>query len=405
MRYLTTLVIPLTAWAVLLPQRAAGSELYLLAASAVRGDVTYPADLYRIGQKGKLQLVRNVSPASGGVAFVLAAPDALVVAHPQVFPRTFDIVHFADPLSADTVKLPASERQVVTGFVVQAGGRTLAALRMTPASGQTWQQSTAMGIDLDGFLDPKQRLTDPLPWSDLAGEQYEGAPGGQLYYTPALLTARLTEDGWVAYIPEGPVVVLAPASLNRPPAVQVGRATAVLCANAQFMVMPLGDLKTHAEVLQRTTYTAAAVNRHSGDWRVITIPGGQSRLRIFGSWLAVLVVESANGHTTIAGAENQGRKETVTHPSVHGTYERALGDGEWLPGELLLINLDTGASIPIHTGQADSEILSVSDDNVLYRVNQQILEAPISGGQIGKSVLLVDDENVPQIHWAFWGSK
>ena len=50
----------------------------------------------------------------------------------------------------------------------------------------------------------------------------------------------------------------------------------------------------------------------------------------------------------------------------------------------------------------DSEILDVSGDIVLYRVNDAIYQARITGNQINDKKILVKDEDVPEIHWVFW---
>ena len=55
-----------------------------------------------------------------------------------------------------------------------------------------------------------------------------------------------------------------------------------------------------------------------------------------------------------------------------------------------------------HTGQEDSEILQVKGDIVLYRINDTIYQAKIVGDQLKDSTMVVKDEDVPEIHWAFW---
>lgn len=82
----TALTLPLAIWS---QQVEAGGRLYLLAASpTIYGPVTYPADLYTISENNKLQQVRNVAPAEDSVDFVLASPNALVVAHPPHQPNS-----------------------------------------------------------------------------------------------------------------------------------------------------------------------------------------------------------------------------------------------------------------------------------------------------------------------------
>jgi len=72
------------------------------------------------------------------------------------------------------------------------------------------------------------------------------------------------------------------------------------------------------------------------------------------------------------------------------------------PGVLVLQNLADGRKIRIETGQEDSEILTVDQEKVLYRVNDTIYQAHIVGEQLKDSTVVVKDEDVPEIHWVFW---
>ncbi|NOS90744.1 MAG: hypothetical protein HOP30_02370, partial [Cyclobacteriaceae bacterium] len=71
-------------------------------------------------------------------------------------------------------------------------------------------------------------------------------------------------------------------------------------------------------------------------------------------------------------------------------------------GILYLLNVQTRNYIEWNTNQGDSEILLVEKDQVYYRVNDEIYNAPIlNGKKLGKAKLLIKDEVVPDIHWAF----
>lgn len=77
---------------------------------------------------------------------------------------------------------------------------------------------------------------------------------------------------------------------------------------------------------------------------------------------------------------------------------------QWFPGRLLVVDLLTHEMLTIATGQADSEILFADANTVLYRVNDQIYSTHRSGGKFDLPTLLVKDEDVPEVHWIFWGS-
>lgn len=372
------LALPAASW----PQQAGlGRRLYLLTASpTIYGPVTYPADLYTIAENGKLQLVRHVVPAEDGVDFVLSSSDALVVAHPHISPTAFEIIHYDDPGSADPIAPSLGQRSVMGGFVVTPPGRSMVALDLSSPAGQIPAQTGLIGIDIQR-PDSGQRVIDPLPWGDVEYARIQGEAGGPLEGRSAHLAGTLTNDGWIRNTPQGPVS-LVPYSSTQPAAL-TNHVEALRCANDRFSVFAV-SAETQAE----------------------TLPGSRSQYRLFGSWLAVLVVESATGHTAEPGAGLQRKIATAALPSVAEGYADAMRvEGKWLPGVLELVNLESHVVIQWNTGQADSEILGVSGNEVLYRVNYQILEAPVAGGQLGKSVLLADDENVPEVHWAFWSTN
>ncbi len=72
-------------------------------------------------------------------------------------------------------------------------------------------------------------------------------------------------------------------------------------------------------------------------------------------------------------------------------------------GALYVYNVKTGAHFLIETREADSEVLLVDDASIIYRVNDQIKQAPIVGGALGPSTILATGDAVSGVHWAFWG--
>ncbi len=379
-------------------QPSSGSRLYLLAASpTLYSPATYPAELYSVGEGKKLQFVRRVAPAEDGVDFVLSAPGALVVGHPHLFPKVFDIIHFDDPATGDRIMPDLDGRNVFNAFIVNPPGRTLLGLRLNTSP---LSHPTLMGVDLQRTV-PQARVTDPLPWRMLSDARVEGATGGPLQGRGWGLAGTLTASGRVWHTPEVDIT-LAPRTSVEPPGWD-GRFTGLTCQNERFSIFAAAA--RHEERLARTATTLLVTDSKLGTSQTITVPGSQSRFRLFGSWLAVLVVETARGQSAMLGAGSQRKIATKELPSVAEGYADALYMKQWLPGALELINLESGAVIRKQTGQADSEILSVSGDRVIYRVNRQIFEAPILDGRLGDSELLVEDENVSEVHWVFWSDK
>lgn len=80
--------------------------------------------------------------------------------------------------------------------------------------------------------------------------------------------------------------------------------------------------------------------------------------------------------------------------------------GVYSPGILYLINVKTRDYIEWNTKQGDSEVLLVENNRVYYRVNDEIFEAPIlNEKKLGKAKLLIKNEMVPDIHWAFLSTQ
>ena len=107
----------------------------------------------------------------------------------------------------------------------------------------------------------------------------------------------------------------------------------------------------------------------------------------------------AFGPSEIAGSK--GNDGTARFPFVRGAYPGDI----YSPGVLLLQNLEDGRKIRVGTGQEDSEILNVRGDEVLYRVNDTIYQAKIVGDKLQAASVLVEDVDVPEIHWVFWGPR
>ena len=158
----------------------------------------------------------------------------------------------------------------------------------------------------------------------------------------------------------------------------------------------------------------AILNKNKNQWNKFQIKENIPQVRNFGNWLAGEVVSSnlkvikdkqgkIQDRITInrisPGFEKR-RKENVKSgaPFDDRTYFLKL----YYPGILYILNLSTNKYIEWETGQGDSEILLVQDEVVYYRINDEIYKAQILNGEkLGKPELLIKDERVPDIHWAF----
>ena len=154
-------------------------------------------------------------------------------------------------------------------------------------------------------------------------------------------------------------------------------------------------------------------DRRLNTWKEIksAATAGYAR-RIFGSWLATIVVVYTIGE---GNPENPGRKnergceiqergcQAQLLPDVRDLYPEVAAREVSIPGTLLLDNLEDGRRITLDTRQEDSEILDVRNDGlVLYRVNDSIFAGQIEGDKLSKPTLVVKDDDVPEVHWVFW---
>ena len=77
-----------------------------------------------------------------------------------------------------------------------------------------------------------------------------------------------------------------------------------------------------------------------------------------------------------------------------------------LPGKFRLYNARTKILIMHDTGEPDTEVLYVDeDDRVYYRVSDELFRARIEDGALGTSEVLVRAPEVGSVHWLFFGNE
>jgi len=155
----------------------------------------------------------------------------------------------------------------------------------------------------------------------------------------------------------------------------------------------------------------AILDKSSNSWYKQKIKGNcDGMIRSFGEWIAGTVFSNNNIFDEkdrlkekivrlSPGKEKRRKKMTKTGMPADYRFEYF---GVYSPGILYILNVHTKHYIEWSTGQGDSEILLIENDLVYYRVNDEIYRAPILNGQrLGKTRLLIKNEIVPDIHWAF----
>jgi hypothetical protein len=245
-------------------------------------------------------------------------------------------------------------------------------------------------------------------WHEYADLRYEGGTGGPEVVTPP---GGLAVGGALQMNLYGH-----PTSIDSLPAVL--RVTnkklllVVTAASQKYFLLRTIDPSNQQTGDSEDIYVH---DRTTDRWSTIQIEGSWSETRLFGPWLATLVrmtnldKRPGPGRDSERGAGADGsptdgeRYEEIDGlPNVHHEYATWAGRFYWMPGILLIQNLADGRKIRIETDQEDSEILWVGTDTVLYRVNDTIYQAQIVGDKLQNTTVVVEDEGVPEIHWAFW---
>ncbi len=152
------------------------------------------------------------------------------------------------------------------------------------------------------------------------------------------------------------------------------------------------------------SYGNLILRKHDQTWRVLPMFGpGAPMIRAFG--LRIAMTESRNKDTNnpeSAGRREWKRKDDKAGPSVEGRFE----DSPLIyPGRVHIYDVQTERTYTIETKQGDSEIVLVEGNLVYYRVSDRIYSAPITESGIGAPRLLVQGEEMRDVHWAFTKQK
>lgn len=178
----------------------------------------------------------------------------------------------------------------------------------------------------------------------------------------------------------------------------------VLINNEEVLVLYLYEKEKQS---QWNKLKLRVLDKQNNIWSNFTIETSIVNIKSFERWLGgnsmVKEVYKKNEDDNITfKKEDWIKKKTQYGPLYLSLIDTDESYKFYSRGSLYLRNIDSKAIIAWETGQGDSEILLVQDEMVYYRVNDKIYRVPIINGEkLGESELLVQDERVPDIHWAF----
>jgi hypothetical protein len=389
---------------------AGAAKLYLLA-----GTPSYdlPVNLYRLVPEspGTAELVTEVSK---GLDAVLVDYDQriLVVASPIDKPTKFAALEMSAPEKmkvAQTPEMP-SDTTPVRLFLADIPARGIGvvqALAKVAGSSVTYNPALTF-IPMRGA----SNLITSISGDTLKYAKFSGLVGGGVRMP--------VSDTEVRGDPLRDVIAMkigAGISISRPPYVRQRDDTYRLIANS--------DART---ILQPTDTADPGVidilNKSSHEWRRVPLPFDSTRIRVFGHWLGGIeqILASSRPGRHVENAviidrtdtfdESPGspkRKSEVMATPYRNNPAMNVDDVFWTdhvsgiiyPGELLLMNLDTGVQLRISTGAGDSEIVFADDNTAFYRVDDALFRRDIHGGSLGDAVKLAEGPEIVQVHWAW----
>jgi hypothetical protein len=386
------------------PQHADLGAVYFIAATPGQPDspTRYSAALYAVGQQRKLLLVRQFFTADQ--RFVDFADDL----HGRVYlagGTGIFIVHQDDPAREDFVPLDSFDDFPCWGAVNGDG---------VPAGVQYCVSPEIK--EIPAKREPGQPSVVPGNWARFKYLQYGGENGGPFQMLPPL--AEIAGVSLVMPYAFRPDVTLAqlPPELKTDPAKQ-RRVVCVLAATDRYLVLwavpdymighSVGSSNLdHAEPLQ-----LFVLDRSKDKWRTVEVPTAVTSfthppIRVFNDWM---VTTTMNWRPAASGSGSPGRENErlaesdSAKPSIQTRYSYEFV-GLYIPGKLVIQNLRDDRKFTLATGQEDSEVIAIRPDGtIFYRINDSVYAARITGNQLTAPTLIARDDDVPEIHWAFWG--
>jgi len=390
-----------------------GKWYFLSGTSTEDTDRHFPAVLYGANLiTKKLNPIRQVVAGDDGVHSILQYDSTIFVNYPNLPPTTVSVIHSGNPSVADEIIFnPEGKKDKI---VFNPKGRVLIDTKLAIAESNEGSLEELMWLvsgpeDRSGgvVISVAQRSSERGEriqrgaWQEYSSLRFEGYPGGPAMQ-PALVGSL--RDNTVGITVSGKYVIVDRLSDDIVRNVR-GESLHYFAVTNRYLIFAiphrLEELQSGA-VAKEVSHTAYVHDRQTNRWTAVSIDGSCSRTRIFGPWLASIVQFWHPNHPPNPGASNERNVETDTLPNVREMYAMFAGQNCFIPGDLALHNLRTGQTIAFHTGQEDSEILRVEGETVLYRVNDTIYQAKIGGDQLKDATVVVKDEDVPEIHWAFW---
>ncbi len=375
--------------------------IYFVAATPPQNDspLSYPASLYGIGVKKKLLLVRQFFTPEQYFRDLADDLDGklYVAGQSGVF-----IVHQNDPTREDFVSYESFDDFPCWGVTRGAG---------IPSAMQYCFADQLIKV-LGDAVQGKPRVSQG-DWSAFQFLQFGGENGGPFQAQPPL--AEMKGLDLVMPYSFRPNVVVTRLPGEFVPSPTKRRTVTIVAATDRYLALwipPDSMVNVGSIDANNPEHTEPTeillLDRLVSRWGKFELPTTTTSVthpavRIFGDWTVTTAMEWRIKARSTPTTVEHGRATLSNLPDVHAEFLNRFSHVS-IPGKLIFQNLVDGRKVMLDVGNEDSEVLAIrSNGQILYRVNDSIYSAEISGDHVIGSTLIVKDLDALQIHWAFWG--
>ncbi len=139
------------------------------------------------------------------------------------------------------------------------------------------------------------------------------------------------------------------------------------------------------------------------DWSFFKLETSIVNMKSFGRWLCGnYKIKEANKNKEDFSKEDWVKRKTQFGPSYKTLIDTDESYKFISKGNLYVFNMDNQNVIKWETGNGDSEILLIDNNTIYYRVTNKLFRVPIiEGKRLGEPTILIEDNRVGDIHWAF----
>lgn len=165
----------------------------------------------------------------------------------------------------------------------------------------------------------------------------------------------------------------------------------------------IGSIDKKQPTFSDTLLEGRLFNKENNTWQKLNIYGQNPRIKIWNNW----IFGTAKTINDLKWYDIQNKyKYSYRYDLTFGKVPEL----EYFPGILYLYNIPTKNTIKWYSGDRDSEIITIEEGTIYYRVFDEIrtVELDTIRNEINwqtQKILIKDKKRVPNIHWMFFAPK